>query len=131
MSYVPPFDIIRNMTNIVASKGALRVSISYEEFIHIIQLYLVGVVVDEEWYLTRYPDVAESVRSGQVASARTHFVEHGYIEGRLHRPIIVDEQWYLEQYPDVAESVRRGDLASAQSHFDRDGYREGRLPFPM
>jgi hypothetical protein len=40
-------------------------------------------VVDELWYLKENPDVAESVRTGIVASAQDHFDKDGYSEGRL------------------------------------------------
>lgn len=131
MPYVPPFDVIKNAANISAVKGELRVTLPYDDFIRIVKHLLTGIPVDEEWYVERYEDVAQAIRNGEIKSARAHFVEHGYIEGRLPGPVAVDEQWYLEQYPDVAESVRRGIDVSAQAHFDRDGYREGRLPFAV
>ncbi len=131
MSYVPPFEIIKSIPDFSTVKGELRVSTSYEEFLKIVRQLLIGVVVDEEWYMTRYPDIADAIRAGEIKSARAHFIEHGYIEGRLPGSILVDEQWYLDQYPDVAESVRRGGETSAQSHFERNGYKEGRLPFQL
>ena len=39
--------------------------------------------VDERWYMTQYPDVADSVRRGILQSAQAHFDEDGYREGRL------------------------------------------------
>ncbi len=131
MQYVPPFDLIKNIVSITTVKGELRVTLSYEDFIKIVKQLLTGTPIDEDWYMTRYEDVAKALRSGEIKSAREHFIEHGYVEGRLPGPITVDEKWYLERYPDVAESVRRGVDASAQAHFDRDGYREGRLPFAL
>jgi hypothetical protein len=71
------------------------------------------------------------VREGGVKSARQHFVDDGYFEGRRAFPVQVDEKWYTETYPDVAESIRQGAIPSAQAHFDGDGYREGRLPFRL
>jgi hypothetical protein len=92
---------------------------------------IVGIEVDEEWYLRTYEDIAKAVREGAIRSAQHHFVEDGYFEGRIPFPMRVDERWYMNQYPDVGDSVRRGELPSAQAHFDEDGYREGRLPFGM
>lgn len=66
-----------------------------------------------------------------MASARQHFLDDGYFEGRLPFPMPVDERWYLEHYPDVAESVRKGVVGSAEQHFAEDGYREGRLPYEL
>lgn len=129
MKYVPPFELVKNSVDISAVKGELRVSVSYQDFINIIKLFISGVEVDEAWYLKENPDIAEAVKSGAVSSARRHFIDDGYLEGRLPFPIQIDEKWYLEHNPDVAEGVRRGTLASAQRHFIDSGYREGRLPF--
>jgi hypothetical protein len=129
VTYVAPFDLIKGAVDISTVKGELRVSVSYDNFINLLQRLVASVLVDEEWYMKQYEDVADAVRTGKVRCARAHFVENGYIEGRLPGPIIVDEEWYFGQYLDVAESVRRGGETSAQSHFDRAGYKEGRLPF--
>jgi hypothetical protein len=131
VTYVAPFDLIKGAVDISTVKGELRVSVSYDNFINLMQRLVASVLVDEEWYMKQYEDVADAVRTGKVRSARAHFVENGYIEGRLPGPIIVDEEWYFGQYLDVAESVRRGGETSAQSHFDRAGYKEGRLPFRL
>jgi SAM-dependent methyltransferase len=37
---------------------------------------------DEEWYLRRYPDVAEAVARGKIPSALTHYERYGREEGR-------------------------------------------------
>ena len=129
MKYVPPFDLIRRSVEITTVKGDLRVTVSYENFVSLLKTLLVGIDVDEDWYLKTYEDIDVATKEGAVTSARQHFVENGYFEGRLPFPIRVDEKWYLEQNPDVAESIRRGAVESAQAHFDEDGYREGRLPF--
>ena len=131
MKYIPPFDLIRRSVEISTIRGELRVNVSYDDFLRLLKRMIVATEVDEEWYLRTYEDIAEAVRSGAIRSARQHFVEDGYFEGRLPFPIEVDEQWYMNQYPDVGDSVRRGLLPSAQTHFDEDGYREGRLPFGM
>jgi hypothetical protein len=112
-------------------KGELRVNVSYEDFIKLLKLMIAGAEVNEEWYLRTYEDIAKAVKEGSVESARQHFMDDGYFEGRLPFPIRVDERWYLQQNPDVADSVRRGIVASGQAHFEEDGYREGRLPFAM
>jgi hypothetical protein len=131
VAYIPPFDLIKNAVKITAVKGELHVAVSYNDFIGIVKKLITGIEVDAEWYITQYEDVAKAIKAGEIKSAHEHFVEHGYIEGRLPGPIDVDEKWYLEQYPDVAESVRRGLHSSARDHFARDGYREGRLPYPQ
>jgi hypothetical protein len=37
---------------------------------------------DEDWYLRAYPDVAEAVRAGKIASGLQHYLGHGREEGR-------------------------------------------------
>jgi hypothetical protein len=80
-------------------------------------------------YLKQYTDVAQAISDGMVGSARQHFIDNGYFEGRLPFAIDVDDKFYQKEYPDVADSIGRGRESSAQDHFLRNGYREGRLPF--
>ena len=131
MKYLPPFDLIRRMVEVSTARGELRVSLSYDDFIKILRMMISGIEVDETWYLKEHEDIAHAVASGAVASAKQHFLDDGYFEGRLPFPMPVDERWYLEQNPDVAESVRRGVVSSGEQHFAEDGYREGRLPYEL
>jgi len=130
VNYLPPFEGIKGFITFAASKGELSISAPYAQFTQLIRTLLQGIDVDEQWYLEQYPDVAEAIRTGIVASAKEHFLNDGYFEGRIPFLIKVDEKWYLEQNPGVAEYIRRGDLQSAQQHFNENGYREGRKPFP-
>jgi hypothetical protein len=86
-----------------------------------------GTVVDEEWYLSRYPDVKTQLEPGRYPATK-HFLEFGWREGRLPRDFRVDEQWYLATYPDVAEAIKAGRVKSAYDHFMENGYAEGRKP---
>jgi len=126
--YVPPISVIKQRLEVVSAKGKLRVNNEYEEFVDLLKLLLRGVPVDEGWYLTRYPDVAEAVGAKIFKSAKHHFVEVGYFEGRTPCEFEVDDEWYLDKYADVAEGVRSGALKSARDHFLAHGYEEGRLP---
>jgi hypothetical protein len=129
--YFPPFDLIRRSVEITTVKGELRVNISYEDLIKLLKLIIAGIELNEAWYLKQYDDIAKAVQEGSVRSAKQHFVDDGYFEGRLPFMMHVDENWYLQQNPDVAESVRSGTIPSGQAHFEEDGYREGRLPAPL
>jgi hypothetical protein len=125
MKYLPPFEKVRDhMTGGAASA-------SDTELQNVIRALLIGIEVDETWYLQRNPDIAEAMKAGIVESARRHFINDGYFEGRRPFPIVVDEAWYLAQYPEVADAVRAGVLESAQQHFDDHGYEEGRLPWQL
>ena len=130
MNYLPPFEGIKALVTFAAVKGELTIGASYSQFMLLIRALLQGIEVDEAWYLTRYPDVAEGIKDGTVLSAKEHFLNDGYFEGRVPFQIKVDEAWYLEQNPGVADYIARGDLESAQQHFDEHGYKEGRKPFP-
>lgn len=131
MKYLPPFELIRRSVEISTVRGELRVTVSYENFVKILKTLIRGIEVDEAWYVRTYEDIGNAIKEGIVRSARQHFIDDGYFEGRLPFPIVVDELWYLKENPDVAESVRTGIVASAQDHFDKDGYSEGRLPFGL
>lgn len=129
MRYIPPFEVIKQLFEISTSKGQLRVTTSYENLIRMVKLILAGVQVDEDWYLKQYTDVAQAISDGMVGSARQHFIDNGYFEGRLPFAIDVDDKFYQKEYPDVADSIGKNSKSSAQDHFLRNGYREGRLPF--
>ncbi|MDE2514686.1 MAG: glycosyltransferase [Rhodospirillales bacterium] len=55
-----------------------------------------GLIVDEAWYLRRYPDVI-----GANLSAVEHFARFGVEEGRDPNPFF-DGAWYAAQNPDIA-----------------------------
>lgn len=129
MKYVPPFDKVKELLEISTEKGELYIRATYDNFVVVVKLLLSGAYVDDCWYLQKYPDVARAIDDGQFDSAKHHFIENGYFEGRFPCEPAIDEGWYLKRYPDVAESVKRGDISSALRHFVQDGYREGRLPF--
>ncbi len=131
MKYLPPFELIRRSIEISTVRGELRVNISYETFVGILRTMIRGIEVNEAWYVRTYEDIGHAIKEGVIRSAKQHFVDDGYFEGRLPFPILVDERWYLKENPDVAESIRNGVVESAQEHFSKDGYREGRLPFGM
>jgi hypothetical protein len=131
MRYLPPFEILKSYLSLSTVRREMRVSCTYENFIQMVRRLIADVPVDESWYLERYPDIAEAIRHGVVASPKYHFVHDGYFEGRVPFPIRVDEQYYLTQNPGVAEYVQKGDLKSGQQHFDEHGYKEGRLPFGL
>jgi hypothetical protein len=131
VKYLPPFELIRRSIEISTVRGELRVNVSYENFVAILRQMIQGAEVNEAWYSSTYEDIGGAIKEGIIKSAKQHFVDDGYFEGRLPFPIVVDERWYLTENPDVAESIRQGIVDSAQDHFNKDGYREGRLPFGM
>ncbi len=131
MRYLPPFDIIRGLLNLTTVRGKTRVDMTLEEAQNVMRALLGAIEVDEAFYLSRNPDVADGIAQGSIRSAQEHFVDHGYFEGRLPYRIEVDEDWYLANHEDVARTVRSGEYRSGQSHFDGPGYPEGRAPFAL
>jgi SAM-dependent methyltransferase len=89
---------------------------------------------DESCYLAANPDVADTVKSGRLASGWAHFKKFGRIEGRrqkvsedeLANPDNFDEARYLAANPDVAAAVKLGKLPSARAHFETFGRLEKR-----
>ena len=85
---------------------------------------------DEEDYLSRYPDVRQSVEVGRVKSGLEHFVRAGFFEGRLANYVPPDEHWYREQNVDVLEATEGGRSKNAEEHYIANGAGEGRAPTP-
>ncbi|WP_059109776.1 MULTISPECIES: rhamnan synthesis F family protein [Pantoea] len=80
---------------------------------------------DSEWYLTTYPDIADS-----GIDPYQHYLEHGRDEGRysseqaLKKALApdLDEEWYLNTYSDVKSAG-----LSALHHYTSYGRIEGRF----
>jgi hypothetical protein len=72
-----------------------------------------------EWYLSEYPDVANS-----GCSPAEHYLKEGYLRGYSPNPLF-QTRWYLENYPDV---LRAG--YNPLLHYLRHGHQEGRNPSP-
>jgi hypothetical protein len=129
--YLPPFESVKGTLNVTSARGQTRVDMTYEDLQNVIRTLLAVVEVDEAFYLSRNPDVADGIRNGSIRSAREHFLDHGYFEGRLPYQIDIDEKWYLKTHADLAGTLLNGEYASGQAHFDGPGYSEGRQPFPL
>lgn len=128
MSYVTPYEVIKKNLNMQKSGAKKAVELRPAELTQLIKTFLRGISIDESWYLRTYPDVAAAVRVGTYKSARHHFIEEGYFEGRIPAPPTIDEQWYVKNNPDVAAGLKSGTIQSARQHFEEHGYKEGRLP---
>lgn len=51
---------------------------------------------DESWYLQRYPDIADAVSVGSLASGLSHYIAHGRQEGREGLPPAFEIFTYVE-----------------------------------
>jgi hypothetical protein len=122
---------LRSYNYLISDAGAPDghyVELLESRLLELLQMLLNGVNVDEKWYLTKYPDVAEAVQAGDMKSAREHYIRSGYFENRMPGPIRVDEGWYKAEYPDVSAAIKSGAFKNGQQHFERSGFKEGRLP---
>jgi hypothetical protein len=126
--YFPPFAFLKNHLQFKSIHGEVQVTLSYDTFVRLTQLMARSVNVNEQWYLAQNPDVMEGIRQGQFRSAKHHWIDFGYLEGRLPYELTVDSNWYLTNYPDIAEAVNAATEESALSHYRRTGFLEGRIP---
>lgn len=109
------------------------VSMSREGFKTLLALYLKEAAenFDSSWYLKQYPDIAKGISSGSIPSAKAHYLNHGYVEGRLPGFKNVNFSNYIERYPDISARLgqikgKKRDIA-AMEHFVEFGYKEGRV----
>ncbi len=77
---------------------------------------------DEDWYVATYPDVKTALKKGTLESAKRHYVETGYFEGRLPGLGEFDATTYIQKNSDLAHMTSE----EALKHFIYTGYSEGR-----
>ncbi|MGJ8560380.1 MAG: hypothetical protein ACSHX3_09110 [Litorimonas sp.] len=114
-------------------EGLDTISISREGFKTLLASHIEATThdFDSSWYLKQYPDIAKSIASGAIESAKSHYIKYGYVEGRLPGFKNVNFEDYIERYPDI--SSRIGHIkgkkreAAALEHFVEYGYKEGRV----
>src|SRR5271155_5133479 len=81
-AYVMPFKRAMQELGIDPLAVPTTVSLSRENLEWLIKVLLRAVEIDENWYRTTYPDVDVAIKQGAYKSAKHHFVEDGYFEGR-------------------------------------------------
>jgi hypothetical protein len=128
MGYLVPFKGIIDRLGLHALRNGGDALVNSSDVLGAIKMLLLAVDVDEDWYRQTYPDVDEAIGQKVYASARQHFVEHGYFEGRRPAELAVDEDWYIAHYSDVALGIDSKEIESASEHYNRHGYAEGRMP---
>jgi hypothetical protein len=123
---------LRSYNYLISDTGAgdgHYVELLETKLIELLRILVAKVDVDEKWYLANYADVASAIKSGELKSAREHYIRSGFFENRLPARIEVDEDWYTDEYPDVAAAIRAGAFKSGQQHFELNGFKEGREPY--
>ena len=127
---IDPYATLINKKILLPSQKTNYIAVETHFLVQALKSQIETVMVDEDWYLTRHPDVQVAIKDGVVKNAREHYALHGFYEHRLPYEIVVDEGWYLSQYDDIKKAVVEGVFTSGQAHFEKLGYREGRLPSP-
>ena len=77
-----------------------------------------------DYYFESNADLHQSIEKNDLDGLWSHYILHGWEEGRFPFDVHVDDIFYQENYPDV--SFFDG---SSQEHFVKHGYKEGRLPY--
>jgi hypothetical protein len=86
---------------------------------------------DPKFYLETYPDIRKAYEAGEIKDLRAHFIEFGYLEGRMSARPVFDEDFYKATYPDVAAALAKGEVKSALDHYISAGSFEGRNASPL
>ena len=72
-SYVIPFKVLLKQIGLLDDFGNKPIELTLDQLLSLVRVLLASVPVDETWYQTAYPDVAQAIQSGAVKSAKAHF----------------------------------------------------------
>ena len=75
--------------------------------------------------------MAQAHGNGEIGDLHAHYIEVGFLEGRLGTIPKVDAEYYLNTYPDVSQAIASGQVGSAEEHYIHRGVTEGRSPSPI
>lgn len=128
--YFPHVDLILHSLRINRDRLSSKSKIAIDARLLRLMLQTIAATLpfSEEFYLEQYPDLAEAYAAGKIPNLRQHFLDSGYLEGRIGNPPDVDEAYYLANYKDVGKAVASGDVANGAEHYKRAGAAEGRVP---
>jgi hypothetical protein len=131
-SYLPHVDLLMQALRISRDRLDSRSKIAVDPrlLVHVLRQIVASQPFDESFYLTAHEDVATAHNRGEIGDLHRHFVEAGFLEGRLGAPPEVDSAYYLATYPDVGRAIAAGQIASAEDHYLQRGAAEGRAPNP-
>jgi O-antigen biosynthesis protein len=82
---------------------------------------------DPEWYLQRYPEVADAIAAGKWLCPLHHYLANATPTEFDPLPLF-SERYYLTRYPDIRNAVETGRHRNGYEHFLRSGARELRSP---
>ncbi|MEO0818762.1 MAG: hypothetical protein AAFX86_15850 [Pseudomonadota bacterium] len=114
-----------NLKDLASSKK--KISMSREDLLGIFSSIAEAYPFDEDFYLEAYPDVKNAIEAGAAPSARDHYINSGFIEGRVGSPELFNAEVYRQNNPDVASAFEPGDDEALLQHYVHLGCREGRV----
>lgn len=131
-TYIPHVDLLMQALRISRDRldGRSKIAVDPRLLVHVLRQIVAAQPFDDSFYLTAYDDVATAHNRGEIGDLHRHFVEAGFLEGRLGAAPVVDSAYYLATYPDVGRAIAAGQIASAEDHYIQRGAAEGRAPNP-
>jgi hypothetical protein len=87
----PSYPEVVSMLGVDPQESTDPVTVEPAALVELLQRFLSSVEVDAAWYRRTYPDVAAALDDGSLASARQHFIEYGYFEGRSPRAAAIHD----------------------------------------
>lgn len=131
-SYLPHIDVLLQALRVSRDRldSRSKVAVDPRLLVHVIRQIVEALPFDEAFYLTTYDDVSQAHSTGDIGDLHAHFIEAGFIEGRLGAHPEVTAAYYLATYPDVGRAISEGQIGSADDHYVQRGASEGRSPNP-
>jgi hypothetical protein len=83
MQYVLPFSIMKTWLASCGVSSTRRLRPTLDDVVDVLKGLLSGVPVDEVWYQANYPVVSGYITRLSGETAVSHFLKHGYFEGRF------------------------------------------------
>lgn len=130
MRYIPRYDTFVKFLRL-DTKGKTppaKVEVPFELWRLMVANLVAQAEFDEKEYLRVNPDVEQALKQGLIGSAKEHYLEHGYFEGRFGASGAFDESWYRSRYSDVSAAIEKKAFKSAEEHFRKAGAGELRAP---
>ena len=128
--YFPHIDLILQSLRINRERLSSKSKIAIDARLLRLMLQTVAATLpfSEEFYMENYPDIADAYAAGKIPNLHQHFLDSGYLEGRIGYTPEIDEGFYLATYKDVGKAVAAGDVENGAEHYMRAGAAEGRVP---
>ena len=129
-TYLPHVDLLMQALRISRDRldSRSKVAVDPRLLVQVLRQIVAAQPFDESFYLTTYEDVATAHNRGEIGDLHRHFIEAGFLEGRLGAAPVVDAAYYVATYPDVGRAIAAGQIGSAEEHYIQRGAAEGRAP---